>query len=74
MSDIFDQASEVEALQRTLAISRAAGRSAWSGPAPEWIDGVACCADCGMPIPQARRNALPGVGLCVACAAEAERD
>jgi phage/conjugal plasmid C-4 type zinc finger TraR family protein len=25
------------------------------------------CADCGAPIPEARRQALPGVRLCLAC-------
>lgn len=30
------------------------------------------CADCGEPIPEARRNAIPGVRLCVAC--QTERD
>ncbi|WP_376697125.1 DksA/TraR family C4-type zinc finger protein [Wenzhouxiangella sp. EGI_FJ10305] len=25
------------------------------------------CAECGEPIPEARRKALPGVKLCVAC-------
>lgn len=27
------------------------------------------CADCGEPIPEARRQALPGVRLCVTCQA-----
>ncbi|MEQ8663936.1 MAG: DksA/TraR family C4-type zinc finger protein [Gammaproteobacteria bacterium] len=30
-------------------------------------DGRADCADCGEPIPAARRQALPGVRRCVAC-------
>ncbi|MDU8914129.1 DksA/TraR family C4-type zinc finger protein [Aestuariicoccus sp. MJ-SS9] len=28
------------------------------------------CADCGEPIPEARRKALPGVKLCIDCASE----
>lgn len=28
------------------------------------------CAECGEPIPEARRRALPGVQLCVACQEE----
>jgi len=33
------------------------------------------CAECGEPIPEARRQAVPGVRLCVACqAAEDEKD
>ncbi len=30
------------------------------------------CADCGEPIPEARRNAVPGVKLCIDC--QSERD
>ena len=30
------------------------------------------CADCGEPIPEARRKALPGVKLCIDC--QEERD
>ena len=35
----------------------------------------ACCEECGQPIPKARRRAVPGVRLCVACQAgrDAER-
>ena len=28
---------------------------------------LACCAGCGEEIPEARRNALPGVRLCLPC-------
>ncbi|MEG6507189.1 TraR/DksA family transcriptional regulator [Nitratidesulfovibrio sp. 1201_IL3209] len=73
MPDIFDQATAIEEMDRPAAIARAAGRSGWSGPDPVWIDGVACCAECGDAIPQARRAALPGVGVCAACASEGER-
>ncbi|MBQ3893633.1 MAG: DksA/TraR family C4-type zinc finger protein [Mailhella sp.] len=31
------------------------------------------CENCGGPIPEARRLALPGVRLCVACQKEADR-
>ncbi len=31
------------------------------------------CAECGNSIPEARRQALPGVRLCVACQAEADK-
>jgi phage/conjugal plasmid C-4 type zinc finger TraR family protein len=30
------------------------------------------CADCGEPIPERRRAALPGVKLCIDCASEAQ--
>lgn len=35
-----------------------------SGPAGE---SFAECAECGEPIPEARRKALPGVKLCIDC-------
>lgn len=31
------------------------------------------CEECGEPIPEARRLAIPGVRLCVSCQAEADR-
>ncbi len=68
MADMLDSASDLEAREREAAISRAAGRSAWDGPPPEIINGVVCCRECGEPIPQARCDVLPGVGLCVECA------
>ncbi len=32
------------------------------------------CADCGTAIPQARRSAIPGVRLCVACQEAEDRE
>jgi len=32
------------------------------------------CEDCGEPIPPARRKALPGVRLCVACQEERDQE
>ena len=32
------------------------------------------CEDCNSPIPEARRNALPGVRLCVPCQEKADRE
>jgi phage/conjugal plasmid C-4 type zinc finger TraR family protein len=31
------------------------------------------CEECGTQIPEARRTALPGVRLCIACQAEADK-
>lgn len=36
--------------------------------------GLTHCAECGAPIPEARREAIPGVRLCVACQEAADRD
>jgi phage/conjugal plasmid C-4 type zinc finger TraR family protein len=68
--DVFDQATELERLDRESALVRA--RAAVDRGGPEWIDGVACCRECGEPIPQKRLDALPGVGLCRACQEERE--
>jgi phage/conjugal plasmid C-4 type zinc finger TraR family protein len=42
-------------------VSRAQSRLAAAGP------GLSQCAQCDAPIPEARRNAIPGVRLCVTC-------
>jgi len=47
------------------AIERARSQLA-SGP------GLTHCAECGAPIPEARRAAVPGVRLCLACQAAAD--
>ncbi len=36
--------------------------------------GLSHCGECGAPIPEARRKAVPGVRLCVACQAERDRE
>ncbi len=36
--------------------------------------GATHCAHCGAPIPEARRNAMPGVKLCVPCQEAEDRD
>ena len=60
--DVFDQATELERLDRESALLRA--RSQMDRGGPEWIDGV--------PIPAKRLEALPGVGLCLSCQEERE--
>ena len=35
--------------------------------------GLTHCEECGAPIPEARRKAVPGVRLCIACQAERDR-
>jgi phage/conjugal plasmid C-4 type zinc finger TraR family protein len=49
-------------------VSRAQSRLAAAGP------GLERCAECGASIPEARRNAVPGVRLCVACQEAADRE
>lgn len=67
MTDYADDAQDGEATFLAKALDRAKPAP---GPAPEVIDGVPCCAECGEPIPAARLKALPGIGLCVSCAEE----
>ncbi|HHW32825.1 transcriptional regulator, TraR/DksA family [Paracoccus solventivorans] len=55
------EVSTEEALARMRLRNRRGGES------------LAECADCGDPIPEARRRAVPGVTLCVACQSEADR-
>jgi phage/conjugal plasmid C-4 type zinc finger TraR family protein len=49
-------------------VSRAQRRLAAAGP------GLTHCAECGAPIPEARRNAVPGVRLCVTCQEAEDRE
>ena len=49
------------------AIERARSRLG-TGP------GRATCEECDAPIPEARRKAVPGVRLCVACQSALDRD
>ena len=35
--------------------------------------GLAACEECGDPIPEARRQALPGVRLCILCQEELDK-
>ena len=68
--DLFDQASELERLERETALQNARKGTYQEGP--EWIDGVPCCRECGDPSPAARLRAIPGVGLCRTCQEELE--
>jgi phage/conjugal plasmid C-4 type zinc finger TraR family protein len=36
-------------------------------------DSLLACEECGEPIPEARRKALPGVRMCVPCQSEADQ-
>ena len=49
-------------------VSRAQRRLATAGPA------LTHCAECGAPIPEARRQAIVGVRLCVACQEANDRE
>ena len=72
MMDIADAAQEFETKERAAALSNALAPPAGVGLGPDWINGKPCCTACGAVIPSARLHALPGTGLCVDCAAEAQ--
>jgi phage/conjugal plasmid C-4 type zinc finger TraR family protein len=57
--------------QIDATVKDAIRRSRASLPAGE---SLRACAECGGAIPEARRTALPGVRLCLACQAIADRD
>ena len=69
MSDIIDLACERETFDRDAAIEHERGHYA-----ANWQrDSATECMGCGVVIPDARREAVPGVQLCVECQTEAER-
>ncbi len=72
MSDDIDRASEREAQLLEDALSAQARRAGLHGKTVH--DSARHCrdTDCGEPIPQARREALPGCRYCVRC--QARRD
>lgn len=72
MPDFCDLAADAERRLREAEISAALHRRPGPGPGPEWIDGKPCCRECGEDIPRARLDAIPGCGLCVACAEEGQ--
>ena len=66
--DDIDRACEREQLDRAAAIEHERGHYArnWE------VDSAIECAGCGTHIPDARREAVPGVQLCVDCQSAAE--
>ncbi|MCJ2164655.1 MULTISPECIES: TraR/DksA family transcriptional regulator [unclassified Pseudodesulfovibrio] len=60
MADFCDIGSDMERLARDTAIANA-GMKHTDAPSRE------TCAECGHVIPEARRQAIPGVTLCVKC-------
>lgn len=67
MTDIIDQAQDIENLARVTAIANARAGIA-EGP------GLEFCQECEEPIPEARRLAVPGCRLCIDCQRTFEED
>lgn len=72
MTDDIDRASEREEQLRADALRDQARRAGLAGKTV--ADSAEYCEarGCGAPIPEARRRAVPGCKLCVACQAGAE--
>lgn len=66
--DDLDRAATLEAKQRQMAIDN--HRSKQSGSATQ--ESAEECIECETPIPEARRLAMKGCQLCVACQALTE--
>lgn len=67
MTKLFDQAAELEQLQRELALAAQRRRSTPLGPS------LSHCDDCGADIPPLRRETVPGCTRCVPCQTTAEK-
>lgn len=67
MTDIIDRAAENEAMFLAEALHKA--RQPYHGQASHSENAVSAeaCDDCGSPIPEARRKAVPGCTRCVFC-------
>jgi phage/conjugal plasmid C-4 type zinc finger TraR family protein len=67
--DVFDRASEQEQLFRDQVLAAHAANRLHGTSATH------CQAyDCGIEIPEQRRQALPGVQFCIDCAARQEKE
>ncbi|WP_373745979.1 TraR/DksA family transcriptional regulator [Neisseria dentiae] len=66
MPDIFDRDAELEERQRAYWLQRQKEKTEYAPPAFE-------CEECGDPIPEARRQAVPACRTCIACQQEIEQ-
>lgn len=70
-ADISDIATERETQAREHAIEAQRRRCGLAGKTT--ADSLSACSVCDEPIPEARRNAVPGVQTCVDCQHDLER-
>lgn len=71
MSDLVDDAQVLEEAERDDALARIRRRVTHG----DWRDlSAAECVECSEPIPDQRREAVPGVQTCVDCAQALERE
>ena len=71
MTDDVDRASEREGELLAEALYQQARRAGLAGKG--FADSATHCAECGAPIPKARRVAVPGCQLCVCCQGTVEK-
>ena len=71
MTDQFDRATEIEEAQREDALQAQSRRAGFAGKTV--ADSAEACQMCDEPVPQARREAVPGVQTCIDCQREIER-
>lgn len=71
MTDVFDRATEREEQHRAAALAEQERRAGLAGKTV--ADSAEACRVCETPIPEARREAIPGVQLCVDCQSDLER-
>lgn len=67
MTDVYDRAQEREEEMRQDALAEQARRALPAG------ESAKDCAMCGLPIPEGRRLAVPGVQTCIECQGDVER-
>jgi len=67
MTDFYDRAQALEALQRDEALARFAATQPAAG-----AQSLSHCEDCGEGIPLARQRAVRGCSRCVDCQQRAE--
>lgn len=72
MTDFFDRAAEREEQIRADALAEQTRRAGLEGKTID--DSAHECQVCGDPIPDGRRQALPGVQTRVFCQADLERE
>lgn len=66
MTDIIDQACALEQQQREFWLQKQRERAEYAPAAFE-------CEECGEPIPEARRQAVPACRTCISCQQEIEK-
>jgi len=65
--DQFDRATQLEEQQREAALAQVLHRAQNAG------ESALHCIDCGVDIPEARRQAVPGCQRCIDCQEDHER-